>query len=258
MLRKMYKSLSLPLLVVSLGTFGLVGCRDDKPAPTRDAAAERTPDATVKLDTVADTTPDAGIDTAPRLDTTADVPDAAIEAPAAEVTPDQASDTTDATPEVGTDAGTDVGTDAGTDAGTDSGSDAGSDSGTDAGTDSGTDAGTDGGLPLVVNGCASYEDGSAGANPNDNRYVDWNNTTFPTAPERCLQVKVGQSVIIAGDFVTHPLMGSGGDAPAIASRTTNPSGPPDEYTVTFATVGTFGYVCTVHPGTMRGAVRVVP
>lgn len=73
-------------------------------------------------------------------------------------------------------------------------------------------------------------------------------------PERCMQVKKGQSVRLEGNFGAHPLGPGGGDEP-------NPfSGLPDPVAgasvVSFPTVGVFGFECGIH-ATMSGAIRVV-
>jgi plastocyanin len=65
-----------------------------------------------------------------------------------------------------------------------------------------------------------------------------------------MQVRVGQQVLWNGSFGTHPLDAEDGDAP-------NPIASHTDGRVVFATPGTFGYVCGIHPQ-MRGAVRVVP
>ena len=76
-------------------------------------------------------------------------------------------------------------------------------------------------------------------------------------PERCMKIKVGQTVTWSdgasgpADFVSHPLGANGGDTP-------NPVPNVDKATgnVTFTKAGTFGYLCTNHPA-MIGAIQVV-
>jgi plastocyanin len=68
-------------------------------------------------------------------------------------------------------------------------------------------------------------------------------------PERCMQVRTGQTVVWNGDMDTHPLAGQGGDMP-------NPISFHQNGSVTFNTVGTFGFVCLNH-STMKGAIKVV-
>jgi hypothetical protein len=68
-------------------------------------------------------------------------------------------------------------------------------------------------------------------------------------PERCLQVRVGQTVTWSGDLSIHPLGAQGGDSP-------NPIANEQLGQVTFTTVGTFGYTCLVH-SSMKGAIKVV-
>lgn len=68
-------------------------------------------------------------------------------------------------------------------------------------------------------------------------------------PERCLQVQVGQSVFWNGVSDVHPLDGFGGDLPNPISSHANGS-------VTFNSVGTFGFFCSNH-STMKGAIKVV-
>ena len=69
-------------------------------------------------------------------------------------------------------------------------------------------------------------------------------------PERCIQVRVGQTVTWNGNLDDHPLAGDGGDTP-------NPISFHQNGSVTFTAPGTFGYVCLSH-SPMVGAVKVVP
>ena len=70
-----------------------------------------------------------------------------------------------------------------------------------------------------------------------------------TDPERCLQVRAGQTVRWIGDLEFHPLGGQGGDSP-------NPISLHQDGSVTFNTAGTFGFVCLSHTS-MKGAIKVV-
>lgn len=100
--------------------------------------------------------------------------------------------------------------------------------------------------PEAVNACNTFEDRSA---TSASRTITWD-FGVATAPERCMTVKKGQDVTFAGDFGPHPLVGSGGDTP-------NPiSGHDANGKVSFATAGTFGFVCSSHPA-MTGAIKVI-
>ncbi|MDB4940839.1 MAG: hypothetical protein JWP97_373 [Labilithrix sp.] len=84
--------------------------------------------------------------------------------------------------------------------------------------------------------------------------------TFPTtaAPaqygQHCAKVKVGQHVGFYGDFSMHPLEPNGGDTPTfITAKSTGTT-----LDLTATAVGTYGFQCSSHPGTMFGAVQVVP
>ena len=68
-----------------------------------------------------------------------------------------------------------------------------------------------------------------------------------------MTVKVGQTVAWSPAFATHPLVASGGDPPTPIPT----AAPASMARVTFASCGTFGYKCNVHP-TMIGAIQVVP
>jgi len=87
--------------------------------------------------------------------------------------------------------------------------------------------------------------------------------SFPmgAAPEQysnhCAKVKVGASITFAGKFSSHPLASQGGDTPSpIPPTNTDPTSGTITFSVTKA--GTFGYACTLHSGTMFGAIQVVP
>jgi plastocyanin len=107
----------------------------------------------------------------------------------------------------------------------------------------GADAGAD-----AVQGCADtmYIDRSA---PGAERNITWD-PGIASAPERCMQVRVGQQVRWNGSFAAHPLDAEDGDTP-------NPIATHVEGLVVFSTPGTFGYHCGFH-AQMKGAVRVLP
>ena len=101
----------------------------------------------------------------------------------------------------------------------------------------------------VVDSCqdASYLDRTA---PDADRLFLWD---FPFAgdPERCIRIRVGQSVQWQGNFADHPLQTDEGD----------PNNPIANYEATaglvkFDQVGVFGYRCNFHFA-MRGAIQVV-
>jgi plastocyanin len=100
----------------------------------------------------------------------------------------------------------------------------------------------------VVDNCqeANYVDRSAtGAD----RSLIWD-FNIRTDVERCLKIKVGQSVEWVGDLGFHPLDPHEGDTP-------NPIASPSSGMVRFNTPGVFGYHCRIHPSQMFGAVWVV-
>jgi hypothetical protein len=92
-----------------------------------------------------------------------------------------------------------------------------------------------------VNGCIEYTDRTSDSAL---RAITWD-FGIVDAPERCMKVRIGQTVTFSGDFAEHPLAAGGGDTPSpIAERTT------------FTQAGVFGYYCTDHPE-MFGAIWVV-
>jgi plastocyanin len=101
------------------------------------------------------------------------------------------------------------------------------------------DAASDAGS--AVNGCVQYVDRTSGG---DVQTMPWDDDIGFT-PERCMKVRVGQTVAFAGDFEEHPLAPYGGDTPS----------PIGEQTL-FQQPGVFGYFCTTHPS-MNGAIWVV-
>ena len=124
----------------------------------------------------------------------------------------------------------------------------GRDGGGGGGGDGGGGGGGDGGGGgAVVNACKTFVDKTAAG---DARTLAWD---FPIAQaaERCTTVKVGQSVTFSGSFTIHPLVGSGGDTPNPISGAQAAAG-----VATFTKAGTFGFLCSIHPG-MTGAIKVI-
>lgn len=115
------------------------------------------------------------------------------------------------------------------------------------GTSSGSSGATSssGGGSATVNGCTAFEDQTAATAA---RKIVWD-TSVASKANRCMKVKVGQTVAYEGNFATHPLGAAGGDSPSPFASV------PDTGKVTFDRAGTFGYVCRVHPS-MTGAVLV--
>lgn len=98
-----------------------------------------------------------------------------------------------------------------------------------------------------VNGCKAFDDRSA---PGATRTIAWG---FPlAAADRCIDIKVGQSVTWSGNFTQYRVGPSGGDRP-------NPIAgfDPDAPTVKFAAAGTFGFESPDAPA-LVGAIRVTP
>jgi plastocyanin len=139
-----------------------------------------------------------------------------------------------------------------TDSGASSSSSSSSSSGgTDASADTGNgkaDSGTDAGT-APVNSCKNFKDETAVGSA---RAITWD-FAVASAPERCMRIKVAQTVAWNGNFSLHPLGGQGGKTP-------NPVDGADQSTstasVTFPTAGTYGFVCTAHPA-MQGAIEVI-
>lgn len=100
----------------------------------------------------------------------------------------------------------------------------------------------------AVNDCqpSQFVDRSAGAAAL--RQIAWD-FGVTSAPERCMAIKTGQTVVWDGDLDVHPLAGSGGDSP-------NPISSHHAGSVTFNAPGTFGFVCLAH-SPMKGAIKVV-
>jgi plastocyanin len=97
--------------------------------------------------------------------------------------------------------------------------------------------------PSHVNGCFAFVDRTDDA---ASRTIVWDDALI-FDPARCLRVRVGQTVVFAGNHDNHPMMPKGGDTP-------NPVGP----SAVFPQVGVFGYECIPHPSEMNGAIEVVP
>ena len=114
---------------------------------------------------------------------------------------------------------------------------------------------------VVAVRCTQAEfDAVAGPNGGDHTGTGGVDISFPFTPtpaqytQRCAKVKVGSSVTFAGSFANHPLEANGGDKPSpIASTNTGAV-----LTFTVPNAGTFGYQCAFHPGSMFGAIQVVP
>lgn len=110
----------------------------------------------------------------------------------------------------------------------------------------------------AINGCTSYVDRT---DVNADRDISWD-FGVANSPERCMKIKVGQTVTFRGDFKAHPLKGqNGGDNNPFGEafdRIANPGVPDQEFTpMEFPSAGTFGFTCSLHPN-MMGAIQVVP
>lgn len=107
--------------------------------------------------------------------------------------------------------------------------------------DSGADAG-------VVNECTTFVDMTA-----DGGVITGPSGGSPSQySPNCVHVHTGQSVTWNSNFTSHPLAAFGGDTPNPIQATTTGT------TVTFAfpSVGTYGFHCGIHTGSMFGAVEV--
>ncbi len=70
-------------------------------------------------------------------------------------------------------------------------------------------------------------------------------------------MKVGAVVTFAGSFTSHPLEPNGDDVPSlIPVQSTDVDG--GVLSLTMSRAGNYGYQCTFHPGSMFGAIQVVP
>ncbi len=123
--------------------------------------------------------------------------------------------------------------------------------GAEGGTSGGTgDAGSGDSAVLdagPINGCKAFDDRTAAS---ASRTIAWG---FPLSPaDRCVDVKVGQSVTWSGNFTQYRVGPSGGDKP-------NPIAAfdPDAPTVKFTAAGTFGFESPDAPA-LVGAIRVNP
>lgn len=117
------------------------------------------------------------------------------------------------------------------------------------------DSGADTGGSL--NGCTTFVDRTA---EDASRTVKWD-LDVGQAPERCMRVKVGQSLKLSqdgsftpADLGTHPVKALGGDEP---SPFTDP-GVDAAGNVLFEKAGTYGFGCGVHGPLMTGVILVVP
>ena len=98
-----------------------------------------------------------------------------------------------------------------------------------------------------INGCKAFDDRTAAS---ASRTIAWG---FPlAAADRCIGIKVGQSLTWSGNFTQYRVGPSGGDKP-------NPIAAfdPDAPTVKFAAAGTFGFESPDAPA-LVGAIRVSP
>lgn len=126
--------------------------------------------------------------------------------------------------------------------GTSDGGTTGAEGGT--GDDAGTEA--DAAPSGPVNNCKTFDDRTAAGAA---RTIAWG---FPlAAADRCIDIKVGQSVTWSGNFTQYRVGASGGDKP-------NPIAgfDPEAPTVTFTKAGTFGFESPDAPA-LVGAIRVV-
>lgn len=167
------------------------------------------------------------------------------------------SDDTTATPATTADAGSDAGGAADTGTAADSGNV------TDAGTvDTGIDAGP---VPIACTEAeldaptADFRGTDAGGQGAGGADISFPNDDAPAQyVNRCVKIKVGQTVTFAGAFAKHPLQAFGGDSPSPIPALTNVTPDAGVLEVTFTTAGEFGFRCNFHPNFMRGAVKVVP
>jgi len=98
-----------------------------------------------------------------------------------------------------------------------------------------------------VNGCKAFDDRTAtGAT----RTITWG---FPiAAADRCVDIKVGQSVTWSGNFTQYRVGASGGDKPSPIAAF-----DPDAPTLKFPKAGTYGFESPDAPA-LVGAIRVSP
>jgi hypothetical protein len=250
------------LSLVGILALSAAACEDDTKAPPRDGAVEKLDaigdtrdtgpsDTTVDLRDAAPGMDMTGVDQTPPVDMRdvappVDLRDAAVETPA-----ETGVDAPDAA-DVAVDLPSDAGTDAGSDAGTDLGSDAGTDGGSDAGTDTGTDLGADSApVAKLINGCTTYESYVDRTADGASRVLSWV-VGIAGNPAKCMKVKVGQMVVLNGDFAAHPLVPDEGDVP-----TQIPAKNSGTDLIIVPTIpGTFGYISS-NESTMTGALYVI-
>ena len=115
------------------------------------------------------------------------------------------------------------------------------------GSDGGPQASGNGGAPSTaeVNGCTSFVDQTAATAA---RKIDWA-PSVATSPNRCMKVRVGQTVAFEGTS-SYPLAASGGASPSPFSSV------PDTGKVKPDAAGVFGFACPTTPS-MNGALQVV-
>jgi plastocyanin len=245
-MRRLIQGFAAPALL-ALVVAGVACDEDVSTKPKLDGPVDRTPDTTPKLDTAPGTdakldtgggevmgsdagggtdggVPDAAMDMAPPADTAVDT------TPTTDLPVDQPPPPPDTSPDLAPDLTPDVEPDLAPDTAP---------------------------AALEINGCtaASYADATGGTDP---RTLIWGPANmFDTLnPKKCMKVQVGQTVTWAGDFTSHPLEPLGGTAgtPITAKN----SGGVTTHTATFTAAGTYGYHCTAHQASMRGAIFVVP
>lgn len=118
---------------------------------------------------------------------------------------------------------------------------------TDAGSDTGSTTGN-------LHGCNEFVDRTA---ESAERSIQWDFDVLDR-PERCMKVKVGQTVTwgdgLGGParFESHPITAAGGDKPSPIESVDTETGK-----ATFDKPGTFGFECGIH-GAMVGVIQVVP
>ena len=103
----------------------------------------------------------------------------------------------------------------------------------------------------AVNGCTTY----IVVTPPAAATITGPSTATPSQyTPNCVQIRVGESVRWNVDFADHPLAQGPSTAPSPISSFTSGT----TATVTFPSLGTYGFLCKNHPSVMFGAVWVVP
>jgi hypothetical protein len=128
-----------------------------------------------------------------------------------------------------------------------SGDGGGADTDSGTGADAASTDAADAADAAPVNGCKTFDDRTAAG---ATRTITWG---FPlAAADRCIDIKVGQSVTWSGDFNQYRVAPSGGDTP-------NPISGFDGTapTVKFPKAGTYGFESPDAPA-LIGAIRVNP